>query len=157
MGTSSLYYSGVFYFTFVTFTLRKSSQFPFSRWLPKAISAPTPTRALVHSSTLVTAGLVLIISFSEIIGLSLLILILFIGGMLTIFMGRALSLIESRIKKVVAFRTLSQIGLASIIVGLGNFYLSSLYLIAHGFAKSLLFIQVGYFIHNNYGQQNTRL
>ena len=143
-------------FIFVLFCLTKRAQLPFSGWLPKAISAPTPTSALVHRSTLVTAGLVVIITYREIlINKWVLTLLLFIG-FFTMLLGSVFALIEYRVKKIIAYSTLSQIGLGVIVYGLGYFHLGYVNLIAHGFAKSLLFIQVGYLIHINYNQQNYR-
>jgi NADH:ubiquinone oxidoreductase subunit 5 (subunit L)/multisubunit Na+/H+ antiporter MnhA subunit len=80
-----------------------------------------------------------------------------IAGFGTILGGRLIALTERRVKKVVAFSTLSQIGLATITYGLGGFYVGYCNLLAHGLAKRLLFLQVGYFIHVRYRQQNTRL
>lgn len=67
-----------------------------------------------------------------------------------------MALFETRVKKLVAFSTLSQMGLGIIAYGFGNFYAGFINLIAHGLAKRLLFIQVGYLIHLNISQQNTR-
>lgn len=64
---------------------------------------------------------------------------------------------ERSVKKIVAYSTISQIGLGVMVYGLGFFYLGYLNLIAHGLAKSLLFIQIGYLIHLNYNQQNTKI
>lgn len=134
----------------------KRAQFPFSGWLPKAIRAPTPTSALVHSSTLVTAGLVLLITYRELVSNSTALIVITFVGLLTILGGSISALVERRIKKVVAFSTLSQIGLGIITYGLGGFRVGYYNLVAHGFAKRLLFIQVGYLIHSMYNQQNRR-
>lgn len=156
IGISTLIYNQVNYIFFVVFCLTKSAQIPFRGWLPKAIRAPTPTRALVHSSTLVTAGLLLIIVYRDFLINWVTILIILYLGFFTILLGRLLALTEYRIKKLVAYRTLSQIGIGIIVYGLGNFEVGFINLISHGFAKSLLFIQIGYLIHNSYGQQNWR-
>lgn len=150
------FYRSLSYIFFIIFSFTKRAQYPFRRWLPKAIRAPTPTRALVHSSTLVTAGLVVIVTYREILITGRLLLVLIVGGTVTIIMGRCLAVFERRVKKVVAYSTLSQIGLATIVFGLGNFHVGLLNLVSHGFAKSLLFIQVGYVIHIINLQQNTR-
>lgn len=137
--------------------ITKSASIPFSGWLPKAIRAPTPTRALVHSSTLVVAGLVLIIAYRELLmSPSSIVVIVFIG-LFTIMVGRLLTLIESRVKKLVAYRTLSQIGLSMLVYGLGQFQGGFILLISHGFAKRLLFIQVGALIHSRMNNQNYRV
>lgn len=118
--------------------------------------APTPTSALVHSSTLVLAGLVLLMIYREIIYRISFLLIITLVGYFTILFGSLIAIGEMRIKKIVAFSTLSQIGLGIITFGLGNINVGLFNLIIHGFAKSLLFIQVGYLIHSNYNQQDIR-
>jgi NADH:ubiquinone oxidoreductase subunit 5 (subunit L)/multisubunit Na+/H+ antiporter MnhA subunit len=124
--------------------------------LPKAIRAPTPTSALVHSSTLVTAGLVVIMCYSEVlINKNVLTVLIFIG-FITIVVGSLSALMEFRVKKIVAYSTISQMGLGVMVYGIGYLHLGYLNLIAHGLAKSLLFMQIGYLIHINYNQQNYR-
>jgi len=140
----------------VVLAFTKRAQMPFSGWLPKAIRAPTPTRALVHSSTLVTAGLVLIIVYRELIFNSFVILLILVAGFLTIVSGSVLALVENSVKRTVAYSTLSQIGLGMMVVGLGSHYVGLIRLISHGLAKSLLFIQIGYLIHRGINQQGVR-
>lgn len=154
---SLVYFTNIRYLFIIIFLSTKSAQFPFRGWLPKAISAPTPTRALVHRSTLVTAGLIVLMIFREIIIIPLILSILVTIGAFTMLIGRVIRFMERRVKKVVAFSTLSQIGLATIVFGLGNFHVGLINLISHGFAKRLLFIQVGYLIHIINLQQNTRV
>lgn len=137
--------------------ITKRALFPFSLWLPKAMSAPTPTRALVHSSTLVTAGLVLLIKYRLIWISSFFLSLALVSGFLTILVGRGLGLIERRVKKLVAYRTMSQIGLCMLVYGMGNLDSGFLNLIAHGIAKSLLFMQVGYLIHGAFSRQDWRV
>lgn len=134
-------------------SLTKSAQVPFRGWLPKAISAPTPTSALVHSSTLVTAGLVLIINYSEFVSRKTVLSLLMSLGLVTMLAGRLRALGERRVKKLVAYSTLSQVGLGVIVFGLGEFQVSYCNLIAHGLAKRLLFMQVGVLIHGATNQQ----
>ena len=140
----------------VILSFTKSAQLPFSGWLPKAIRAPTPTSALVHSSTLVTAGLVLLITYRELVINKYMLIFITFAGFFTMLLGSLMALSEKRVKKLVAYRTLSQIGLGIIVYGLGQFYIGYYNLITHGFAKSLLFIQVGYLIHVGTNQQNWR-
>jgi NADH:ubiquinone oxidoreductase subunit 5 (subunit L)/multisubunit Na+/H+ antiporter MnhA subunit len=83
----------------------------------------------------------------------MLILITF-SGFITMLLGSLMALSEKRVKKLVAYRTLSQMGLGMMTYGLGQFYMGYYNLISHGFAKSLLFIQVGYLIHVSSNQQN---
>jgi len=134
----------------------KRAQFPFSGWLPKAMRAPTPVRALVHRRTLVTAGLILIINFRFLLlrgGITSFILVV---GLLTMFFSRLAALVEEDIKKVVALRTLSQIGFAALTIGLGLSFISLVHLLRHALFKRCLFIQVGFMIHCSFGQQDGR-
>ena len=134
----------------------KSAQFPFSGWLPKAIRAPTPVSALVHSSTLVTAGLVLMMNFN-LINLSVPVQSTLCWiGLFTMFFRSIAALVEADLKKVVALSTLSQIGFRVLTLGLGLNYIALVHLLRHALFKSCLFIQVGYLIHCSYGQQDSR-
>nr|YP_009240276.1 NADH dehydrogenase subunit 5 [Haemonchus placei]AMO01510.1 NADH dehydrogenase subunit 5 [Haemonchus placei]BAV82737.1 NADH dehydrogenase subunit 5 [Haemonchus placei] len=134
----------------------KSAQFPFSSWLPKAMSAPTPVSSLVHSSTLVTAGLILLMNFwyfsFNIIFLSVILIV----GSITMFFSSVTALIEEDMKKVVALSTLSQMGFSMMTLGLGLSFASLVHLMSHALFKSCLFMQVGYIIHSSYGQQDGR-
>jgi NADH:ubiquinone oxidoreductase subunit 5 (subunit L)/multisubunit Na+/H+ antiporter MnhA subunit len=112
--------------------------------------------SLVHRRTLVTAGLILIINFNEIIINKDLINIILVFGIFTMFFSSITALVEEDIKKVVALRTLSQIGFSMLTVGLGLSFISFTHLISHALFKSCLFIQVGYIIHCSFGQQDGR-
>lgn len=134
----------------------KSAQYPFSGWLPKAMSAPTPVSSLVHRSTLVTAGLVLLINYSVLtinVFISSLILLV---GIFTMFFSSVSALYEDDLKKVVALSTLSQMGFSMVTFGLGLNFVCLLHLLSHALFKSCLFIQVGYIIHCSFGQQDGR-
>lgn len=120
------------------------------------MSAPTPVSSLVHSSTLVTAGLIMMMNFSNIILQSNLISIILIFGIFTMFFSSITALVEEDIKKVVALSTLSQIGFSTVTLGLGLSFVSFLHLVSHALFKSCLFIQVGYIIHCSEGQQDSR-
>jgi NADH-ubiquinone oxidoreductase chain 5 len=127
--------------------LTKSAQLPFSAWLPKAMSAPTPTSALVHSSTLVTAGVVLLTTYVDVsISRGSANFLLYVG-LFTMVAGRLAGLVETRVKKLIAYSTMSQIGLRIMALGLGSAKVGYMLLIAHGFAKRLLFMQIGYLMH----------
>lgn len=120
------------------------------------MSAPTPVRALVHSRTLVTAGVLLLFKFSfELLG-GFPSGALFVGGLLTLLLASLKALVEEDLKKKVALRTLSQIGLAVLTFGLGFHSLSIVHLISHGLFKRLLFLQVGFLIHVRLRQQDCR-
>merc|ERR1712235_133754 len=124
--------------------------------LPAAIAAPTPVSALVHSSTLVTAGIYLLIRINLIIIEININYILLIIGIITIIMSRITAIIEIDIKKIIALSTLSQLGIIIIILGLGNPILSFFHLISHAFFKAILFICAGIIIHNIKDYQDIR-
>nr|YP_010622797.1 NADH dehydrogenase subunit 5 [Laeocathaica amdoana] len=138
--------------------LTKSAQYPFSAWLPAAMAAPTPVSALVHSSTLVTAGIYIMIraysSMSVVPGLSN--MLLFCGA-LTSLVGGLCASRENDIKKVVAFSTLSQLGIMVFCLGLGAPHLALLHLFAHAMFKAMLFLVAGYILMLAYGVQDIRL
>nr|AWL21398.1 NADH dehydrogenase subunit 5 [Ruizia karukerae] len=134
----------------------KSAQFPFSGWLPKAMSAPTPVSSLVHSSTLVTAGLILLLSFSELTLRLEVSYIIFFVGIFTMFFSSVSALMEEDMKKVVALSTLSQMGFSLLTIGMGLGFVSLIHLLSHALFKSCLFMQIGVVIHCSLGQQDGR-
>jgi len=119
--------------------------------------APTPARALVHSRTLVTAGLILLFNFFLLLGGFQNFFLLSVFGALTIFLSRVSSLLEKDFKKIVALSTISQIGFCVVSIGLGLFFLSFFHILSHAFFKSCLFVQVGFIIFYFFGQQDYRL
>lgn len=125
--------------------MTKRAQMPFSAWLPAAMAAPTPVSALVHSSTLVTAGVYLLIRFRNLLGVRN---ILFYVGVFTMFISGLGANFENDLKKIIALSTLSQLGLIIIILSLGFRELSFFHLLAHALFKSLLFLCAGVFIHS---------
>nr|UFR82923.1 NADH dehydrogenase subunit 5 [Chalcosoma caucasus caucasus] len=127
--------------------LTKSAQIPFSSWLPAAMAAPTPVSSLVHSSTLVTAGVYLLIRFNFALSNSLMFLLLFIGTM-TMFMAGIGANFEFDLKKIIALSTLSQLGLMMGILALGEYNLAFFHLLTHALFKALLFMCAGCIIHN---------
>nr|QPF22254.1 NADH dehydrogenase subunit 5 [Ophidascaris sp. CYZ-2020] len=164
---SSVVFSGYYFLSLSLFcwlsslmlllaSFTKSAQFPFSSWLPKAMSAPTPISSLVHSSTLVTAGLVLVMNFSEMILSKDVVVVVLIIGIFTMFFSSSAALVEEDLKKVVALSTLSQMGFSMFTVGLGLVFVSFLHLLSHALFKSCLFMQIGYLIHCSLGQQDGR-
>nr|AOY39572.1 NADH dehydrogenase subunit 5 [Scolytinae sp. BMNH 1043133] len=134
----------------------KSAQIPFSSWLPAAMAAPTPVSALVHSSTLVTAGVYLLIrvsgSFSEGFMHILLVLSLF-----TMFMAGVCANFEYDLKKIIALSTLSQLGMMITILSLGGQDLAFFHLLTHALFKALLFMCAGVIIHTFMDSQDIRM
>nr|AOY39377.1 NADH dehydrogenase subunit 5 [Psephenidae sp. BMNH 842687] len=133
----------------------KSAQIPFSSWLPAAMAAPTPVSSLVHSSTLVTAGVYLLIRFNFIFSNYMMIFVLLISS-LTMFMSGLGANFEFDLKKVIALSTLSQLGLMMSILFLGNYKLAFFHLLTHAMFKALLFMCAGSVIHNFSNSQDIR-
>nr|AJF48480.1 NADH dehydrogenase subunit 5 [Sweltsa longistyla] len=136
--------------------MTKSAQIPFSSWLPAAMAAPTPVSALVHSSTLVTAGVYLLIRFNVLLANSSLgsFLLLFAG--LTMFMAGLGANFEFDLKKIIALSTLSQLGLMMSILAMGFPKLAFFHLLTHALFKALLFMCAGAIIHNMKDSQDIR-
>jgi len=149
LGFSSLSFIFLVLLVLVSFT--KSAQIPFSSWLPAAIAAPTPVSSLVHSSTLVTAGVYLLYRFVPIVTDTLV-----ITGIATTLIAGLGAFLEADLKKVVAMSTMSQLGLIFTSLGLGLKSLTFLHLNLHASSKALLFMSIGLVIHTNYGSQESR-
>nr|YP_010022518.1 NADH dehydrogenase subunit 5 [Paratoacris reticulipennis]QON98941.1 NADH dehydrogenase subunit 5 [Paratoacris reticulipennis] len=128
--------------------MTKSAQVPFSSWLPAAMAAPTPVSALVHSSTLVTAGVYLLIRFSPMLEIYNLGWFLLLIGCITMFMAGLGANFEFDLKKIIALSTLSQLGLMMSILSMGYPMLAFFHLLAHALFKALLFMCAGSMIHN---------
>nr|QXF68472.1 NADH dehydrogenase subunit 5 [Hierodula sp. JYZ-2020] len=135
--------------------MTKSAQIPFSAWLPAAMAAPTPVSALVHSSTLVTAGVYLLIRFSKAFPNWLLNFLLVIS-VLTMFMSGLGANFEYDLKKIIALSTLSQLGLMMSILSMGFADLAFFHLLTHALFKALLFMCAGMVIHNVKNFQDIR-
>nr|AML25580.1 NADH dehydrogenase subunit 5 [Erotylidae sp. BMNH 1274392] len=133
----------------------KSAQIPFSSWLPAAMAAPTPVSSLVHSSTLVTAGVYLLIRFSVSFSKDMIYLMLLIS-LLTMFMSGLGANFEFDLKKIIALSTLSQLGLMMSILFLGDKSLAFYHLLVHALFKALLFMCAGGIIHNLNNCQDIR-
>nr|YP_010868382.1 NADH dehydrogenase subunit 5 [Caridina pseudogracilirostris]WGU19668.1 NADH dehydrogenase subunit 5 [Caridina pseudogracilirostris] len=135
--------------------MTKSAQIPFSAWLPAAMAAPTPVSALVHSSTLVTAGVYLLIRFSPSLG-GLEQSVLLLLASLTMFMAGLGANFETDLKKIIALSTLSQLGVMMSVLALGYWKLAFFHLLAHALFKALLFMCAGSIIHSVGGTQDIR-
>nr|NP_957778.2 NADH dehydrogenase subunit 5 [Lampsilis ornata]AAR30065.2 NADH dehydrogenase subunit 5 [Lampsilis ornata] len=138
--------------------MTKSAQIPFSAWLPAAMAAPTPVSALVHSSTLVTAGVYLVIRFYGSLIESPEVL-WFLGkmGALTLLMAGLSACFEVDLKKIIALSTLSQLGLMMFTVGIGYPVIAVFHLFTHALFKALLFLCAGSIIHSTGDNQDGRI
>nr|YP_009092211.1 NADH dehydrogenase subunit 5 [Neochauliodes fraternus]AHG24700.1 NADH dehydrogenase subunit 5 [Neochauliodes fraternus] len=136
--------------------ITKSAQIPFSSWLPAAMAAPTPVSALVHSSTLVTAGVYLLIRFSVLLESSMVGMLLLLIGCLTMFMAGLGANFEFDLKKIIALSTLSQLGLMMSVLSMGLPMLAYFHLLTHALFKALLFMCAGAVIHNMGNCQDIR-
>nr|AVJ52437.1 NADH dehydrogenase subunit 5 [Calliphara nobilis] len=142
-------------FLLILASFTKSAQIPFSAWLPAAMAAPTPVSALVHSSTLVTAGVYLLIRFSDFI-LSFNLSVFLLLSTLTMFMSGLGANFEYDLKKIIALSTLSQLGLMMSSLFMGFPLLSYFHLLSHAFFKALLFLCAGLIIHCMMDSQDIR-
>nr|WNL53777.1 NADH dehydrogenase subunit 5 [Microtermes sp. B MLW-2023a] len=142
-------------FLVVLAAMTSSAQIPFSSWLPAAMAAPTPVSALVHSSTLVTAGVYLLIRFSPSFGLWLNIFLLLVSG-LTMFMAGLGANFEYDLSSIIALSTLSQLGLMIMTISVGLSGLAFFHLLTHALFKALLFMCAGGVIHSMGDSQDIR-
>lgn len=127
----------------------KSAQFPLQTWLADAMWGPTPVSALIHAATMVTAGVYLIARFNGLVGLSdeAMTATLWIGTGTMVFAGLIAS-VQSDLKKVLAYSTMSQLGLMFMALGLGAFQAAIFHLVTHAFFKALLFLGAGVIGHS---------
>nr|ALO71151.1 NADH deshydrogenase subunit 5 [Subcoccinella vigintiquattuorpunctata] len=149
------YFMSMIAFFILIAAMTKSAQIPFSSWLPAAMAAPTPVSALVHSSTLVTAGVYLLIRFNLIISKNFMFFLLFIG-LLTMFMSGLGANFEYDLKKIIALSTLSQLGFMMSILSLGGWIMAFYHLLIHALFKALLFMCAGNIIHSMQNCQDIR-
>jgi NADH-ubiquinone oxidoreductase chain 5 len=128
--------------------MAKSSQIGLHIWLPQAMEGPTPVSALIHAATMVTAGVYLLMRTSPLIEYSstVLILCLWIGAITTVF-SSLIGLFQQDIKKVIAYSTMSQLGMMVIAIGLSSYNIALFHLVNHAFYKGLLFLGAGAVIH----------
>nr|YP_010439637.1 NADH dehydrogenase subunit 5 [Pida apicalis]UTC33527.1 NADH dehydrogenase subunit 5 [Pida apicalis] len=143
-------------FMIILAAMTKSAQIPFSSWLPAAMAAPTPVSALVHSSTLVTAGVYLLIRFNLLLENTFFFKILLLLSGLTMFMSGISANYEYDLKKIIALSTLSQLGLMMSILSMGLPDLAFFHLLTHAMFKALLFMCAGIIIHMMGDMQDIR-
>ena len=137
--------------------MAKSSQIGLHVWLPQAMEGPTPVSALIHAATMVTAGVYLLMRTSPLIEYSSTVLLfcLWIGAITTVF-SSVIGLFQQDIKKVIAYSTMSQLGMMVIAVGLSSYNIALFHLVNHAFYKALLFLGAGAVIHSVADNQDFR-
>nr|YP_010490377.1 NADH dehydrogenase subunit 5 [Calantica studeri]UWM12863.1 NADH dehydrogenase subunit 5 [Calantica studeri] len=143
-------------FLIVLASLTKSAQIPFSAWLPAAMAAPTPVSSLVHSSTLVTAGVYLVIRLGWVYDFWLNEMLMVLS-LLTMLMSGVGACMEFDLKKIIALSTLSQLGLMMYSLSLGMVKMAFFHLLMHALFKALLFMSAGSVIHSYKGWQDIRM
>jgi NADH-quinone oxidoreductase subunit L len=133
----------------------KSAQIPLYTWLPDAMAGPTPVSALIHAATMVTAGIYLVVRNAALFEMAPFTLnFILIIGMATSILGALIGLFQNDIKKVLAYSTVSQLGLMFVALGVGAYTSAMFHLTTHAFFKALLFLGAGSVIHAMSGEQN---
>ncbi len=120
----------------------KSAQFPWFSWLPSAMAAPTPASALIHTATMVGAGVFLLVGLAPILGIATLTYVAYLGSF-TAFMGAYAALTQRNMKEVLAYSTISQLGYAVMVVGVGASGIGLFHFVTHAFCKACLFLCIG--------------
>ncbi|PKW28689.1 NADH-quinone oxidoreductase subunit L [Flavobacterium lindanitolerans] len=135
----------------------KSAQIPLYTWLPDAMAGPTPVSALIHAATMVTAGIFMITRLNFIFDLTPTIqMVIAIIGAITSLVAAFIALVQNDIKKVLAYSTVSQLGLMFLALGLGAYEIAVFHVITHAFFKACLFLGSGSVIHAMHGEQDMR-
>ena len=140
----------------------KSGQFPLHVWLPDAMEGPTPVSALIHAATMVAAGVFLVarvyplFSFGAVDGVTPSLTVVVSIGVITALMAALIGLAQFDIKRILAYSTVSQLGLMMVSLGVGGVAAGIMHLIAHGFFKALLFLGAGSVIHGCHHEQDIR-
>jgi NADH-quinone oxidoreductase subunit L len=140
----------------------KSGQFPLHVWLPDAMEGPTPVSALIHAATMVAAGVFLVarvyplFSLGAVDGVTPSLIVVTSIGVITAFIASLIALAQFDIKRILAYSTVSQLGLMMVSLGVGGVAAGIMHLIAHGFFKALLFFGAGSVIHGLHHEQDIR-
>jgi NADH-quinone oxidoreductase subunit L len=135
----------------------KSAQIPLYIWLPDAMEGPTPVSALIHAATMVTAGIYMVARCNVLYSMSPFALsIVAAVGVLTALMAASIGLLQTDIKKILAYSTVSQLGFMFLACGVGAFSSGIFHLVTHAFFKALLFLGAGSVIHALSGEQDIR-
>ena len=140
----------------------KSGQFPLHVWLPDAMEGPTPVSALIHAATMVAAGVFLVarvyplFSLGAINGVTPSLTVVVWIGVTTALMAALIAIAQEDIKRILAYSTVSQLGLMMVSLGVGGVAAGIMHLLAHGFFKALLFLGAGSVIHGCHGEQDIR-
>lgn len=135
----------------------KSAQLPLYTWLPDAMAGPTPVSALIHAATMVTAGIFMITRMNFLFELTPDVKsVIAIVGAITAIVAAAIGLVQNDIKKVLAYSTVSQLGLLFLALGLGAYEVAVFHVITHAFFKACLFLGSGSVIHALHGEQDMR-
>ncbi len=139
----------------------KSAQIPLYTWLPDAMAGPTPVSALIHAATMVTAGIYMITRLNfvyslDFAGMHLVNDIIAVVGAVTALVAATIALVQNDIKKVLAYSTVSQLGLMFLALGLGAYEVAVFHVITHAFFKACLFLGSGSVIHALHGEQDMR-
>ena len=135
----------------------KSAQLPLYTWLPDAMEGPTPVSALIHAATMVTAGVYMVARCHKLFEMAPLSLeiVAWVGGITALF-AASIGLVQTDIKRVLAYSTISQLGYMFAAVGLGAYGAGVFHLVTHAFFKALLFLGAGSVIHGLQGEQDLR-
>lgn len=130
----------------------KSAQFPLHVWLPDAMEGPTPVSALLHSATMVKAGIFLMARLFPLILVSGLLPLLAWVGMISVLLSATLALVENDVKRVLAYSSISHLGFMTFALGLGAFPAALFHMFNHSFFKAMLFLTAGILIHQSHSQ-----
>src|SRR6266446_5233298 len=135
----------------------KSAQLPLHTWLPDAMEGPTPVSALIHAATMVTAGVYMVARCHKLFEMAPLSLeiVAWVGGLTALF-AASIGLVQTDIKRVLAYSTISQLGYMFVGVGVGAYAAGIFHLVTHAFFKALLFLGAGSVIHGLRGEQDLR-